>query len=199
MGSYCSGLRFARLSSGALTSVVPLNSLRSLRSLRSNSNGKLDHEARCARRLKFSAPRRCRNRPPRLQPAARAGRSGGSTWMNSRTVHNANGVFAVAVEYPGSEQPQHSSKGVSAQGGARVMRRRGSQSTWPRAQRASSTDSSRLSERSAPQGRGVSFATGHVIENRREVAKRPPHPRAPPCADTPLPPRTLNAKPTRNK
>ena len=49
---------------------LPPNSLRSLRSLCSNSGGKSDHEARCARgprALRFSAPNR---RPPTAWRAA---------------------------------------------------------------------------------------------------------------------------------
>jgi len=59
-----------RLRCGARLGVAPLNSLRSLRSLRSNRRGESVLDARCARRLQGCAPRRHRNRPLRVPPAA---------------------------------------------------------------------------------------------------------------------------------
>ncbi len=61
-----------RLRCGARPGVAPHNSLRSLRSLRSDRCGESDHEARCARRPQACAPRRPRNRPCRVPPAAKA-------------------------------------------------------------------------------------------------------------------------------
>ena len=113
-----------RLRCGARPSGASQNSLRSLRSLRSNSCDESDHEARCARRLKPSAPRRHRNRPHRALPAA--------LWrwcFLSRTT-------------PAPEQRR-----VRA-GWSAPLGRREAQRPWPRAKRESSSDSSQLFERS---------------------------------------------------
>jgi hypothetical protein len=61
-----------RLHCGARSEVARPNSLRSLRSLRSDNRRESVLEARCARRPRPCAPRRHRNRPRRVPPAAQA-------------------------------------------------------------------------------------------------------------------------------
>ncbi len=111
-----------RLHCGARSDVAPQNSLRSLRSLHSNNRGESVDEARCARRLRTSAPRRHRNRPRRAPPAAQ---------------HRL--LFSGRV--PRRVQQRRVRAGWSA-----PLERREAQGSWPRAQRASITDSSRLFE-----------------------------------------------------
>ena len=82
------------------------------------------YEARCARRLKPSAPRRHPNRPQRTPPAALCS---GVFW--SRTP-------AVALQRR------------ARTGHAAPRWRREAEGLWPRAQRGSLTDSSRMIERS---------------------------------------------------
>ena len=71
-----------RLRSGARFGVAPANSLRSLRSLRSDSAGEMVDEARCARRPRPSAPRRHKNRPRRVPPAAKPNGGGDPERLN---------------------------------------------------------------------------------------------------------------------
>ena len=61
-----------RLHCGARSEVARPNSLRSLRSLRSDNRRGSVLDARCARRPRPCAPRRHRNRPRRVPPAAQA-------------------------------------------------------------------------------------------------------------------------------
>ena len=113
-----------RLRCGARPSLASQNSLRSLRSLRSDSCDESVYEARCARRLKACAPRRHRNRAHRAPPAALYRLS--FSWR----------------ETPAAPQRR------ARTGHAAPLRRREAQGSRPRAQRESSTDSSRLFERS---------------------------------------------------
>ena len=92
-------------------------------SLRSNNGDESDNEARCARRPQPCASRRPGNRPHRAPPAAL------NQWWSS------------------GEQTQGHSKGACGQVAARRLERREAQGLRPRAQRASSTDSSPLFER----------------------------------------------------
>jgi len=119
-----------RLHCDARTRVVPQNSLRDLRSLRSNSRGKSVHEARWGAptlALRFSSPQKS---PP-----------AGST---CREVH----PWFVSPRMPPLVQQRHARAGVGA-----PLRCREAQGSWPRAQRASSSDSSTLSERSDRRSR----------------------------------------------
>ena len=114
-----------RLHCAARSGVAPPNSLRSLRSLRSNTRGESVDEAHAAR-----APTpalRCSS-PPKSRPAGSPCREVHGRWCS--------------LQRP-STCPQ---RRVRAGCGAPV-RRRGAQGSWPRAQRASRTDSSRLFER----------------------------------------------------
>ena len=113
-----------QLRCGARSGVVPKNSLRSLCSLRSNSFGKNEDEARCARRPLLCAPRRHRDRPHRVPPAAKQERR-----------HSNGGA-------PTGPPQSRVRSGCGA-----PLKRRVAQGLRPRAQRASSTDSSRLFER----------------------------------------------------
>ncbi len=113
-----------QLRCGARSGVVPKNSLRSLCSLRSNSFGKHEDEARCARRPLLCAPRRHRDRPHRVPPAAEQER------------RHSN---CCAPTGPPQSRVR---SGCGA-----PLKRRVAQGLRPRAQRASSTDSSHLSER----------------------------------------------------
>ena len=122
-GSYCGGRAARRLRCGARSGVALRNSLRSLRSLRSDNRSESDHEARCARRPHSCAPRRHRNRPHRVPPAARKG-----FWFSWRI-------------------PKTLPQSCARAGRGAPLRRRGAQGAWPCAQRTSSTFSSRLSER----------------------------------------------------
>ena len=114
-----------RLHCDARARVVPQNSLRSLRSLRSDSRGKSVHEARWRAptpALRFSSPQKS-------PPADSACRDNPQRWPASRT--------------PAAVQQRR-----TRAGGGAPLRRREAQGSWPRAQRASSSDSSRLFERS---------------------------------------------------
>jgi hypothetical protein len=114
-----------RLHCDARARVVPQNSLRDLRSLRSNSRGKSDHEARSRAptlALRFSSPQKS-------PPAGSA----------CREVHR----WFVSSRRPPLVQQRH-----ARAGGGAPLRCREAQGSWPRAQRASSSDSSTLSERS---------------------------------------------------
>ena len=113
-----------RLHCAARSGVAPPNSLRSLRSLRSNKRGESVDEARAAH-----APTpalRCSS-PPKSRPAG-----------SPCEVHG----YCCSRQTP----PRWLQRRVRAGCGAPV-RRRGAQGSWPRAQRASTTDSSRLFER----------------------------------------------------
>jgi len=147
-----------RLHCGARLGVASPNSLRSLRSLRSNSGDESVDEARCARRPRACAPRRHRNRPRRVPPAARQRR-----WCLSRE--------------PIPLQQRRARAGRSA-----PVRRREAQGLWPRAQRASSTDSSPLFERSERSERSefgdgprdrASQGSRRASDDRRAEARSP--------------------------
>jgi hypothetical protein len=114
-----------RLHCAARSGVAPPNSLRSLRSLRSNNRGESVHEARAAR-----APTpalRCSS-PPNSRP----------TGSPCREVHGR--WCSLPVLQPWLQRRVRAGRGAP-------LRRRGAQGSWPRAQRASTTDSSRLFER----------------------------------------------------
>jgi hypothetical protein len=113
-----------RLRCGARTQLAPHNSLRALRALRSDKRSESDVDARCARRAECSAPRRHRNRPHRVPPAAQHG-----LWFSTQTQRAS---------------PQ---RRVRA-GRSAPLGRRAAQGSWPRAQRELSSDSSHLFERS---------------------------------------------------
>ena len=113
-----------RLHCAARSGVAPPNSLRSLRSLRSDNRGESVLEAR------WRAPTpalRCSS-PPKSHPA-------GSPCRDSHGGWRLRGSARWWLQ-----------RRVRAGCGAPV-RRRGAQGSWPRAQRASTTDSSRLFER----------------------------------------------------
>ena len=131
-----------RLHCAARSGVAPQNSLRSLRSLRSNNCGESEDEARAARAptpaLRCSSPQK--SPPPgtacrEVHHWWRADRRGPLLWLQRRVR-----------------------AGCSA-----PLRRREAQDLWPRAQRASSSDSAQLFERrersersefcAGPQGR----------------------------------------------
>ena len=119
-----------RLHCDARARVVPQNSLRSLRSLRSNSRGKSVDEARSRAptlALRFSSPQKS---PP--------------TGSACREVHR----WFVSSRMPPLVQQRHARAGEGA-----PLRCREAQGSWPRAQRASSSDSSTLSERSDRRSR----------------------------------------------
>ncbi len=174
-----------RLRCGARPSVASQNSLRSLRSLRSDNCDESVYEARCARRLKPSAPRRHRNRPHRVPPAAlqrwvfqqratptpqqrrvRAGRAAPLGCREGESGGKRSGGPLAPCERPG------------------LLARRGLQGqvSWPRAKRELSTDSSRMSERSERSERSE-FCDGATrpsiagkserSEDRPSEAKRP--------------------------
>jgi len=180
-----------RLRCGARPGVAPHNSLRSLRSLRSNRCGESDNEARCARRPQAwpcrprrakpgrsqgtsgpldrlcpcSPPRRPRNRPHRAPPAAteRCSRRGNPLPQQQRRVRAGRGA-------PG--------------------RRREAQGSWPRAQRASMTDSAPLFERSERSERSE-FGDGAM---RPSIAGKPAQ-RAGRLREAPRPARTRLCRP----
>jgi hypothetical protein len=113
-----------RLHCAARSGVAPPNSLRSLRSLRSNNRGESVVEAR------WRAPTpalRCSS-PPKSRPAGSPCREAHGCWCSRQPA------------------PRWLQRRVRAGCGAPV-RRRGAQGSWPRAQRASTSDSSRLFER----------------------------------------------------
>jgi hypothetical protein len=110
----------------ARSGVASQNSLRSLRSLRSNSCDESVHEARAAR---VPTPALRCSSPPKSPPPGSA----------CREVHGGGGSMQTA--------PPCQQRRVRAGRGA-PLRRRGAQGSWPRAQRASITDSSQLFERS---------------------------------------------------
>ncbi len=174
-----------RLRCGARPSVASQNSLRSLRSLRSDNCDESVYEARCARRLEPSAPRRHRNRPRRAPPAAlqrswslpqtppasqqrrvRAGRAAPLGRREGEPGGKRSGGPLAPCERPG------------------LLARRGlqGQGSRPRAKRESSTDSSRMSERSERSERSE-FCDGATrpsiagkserSEDRPSEAKRP--------------------------
>jgi len=113
-----------RLRCGARPSVAAQNSLRELCSLRSNIRAESVYEARCARRLKASAPRRPTDRPQRAPPAA----------LDRWAFWPRKTLAALQRR--------------ARTGHAAPRRRREAQGLWPRAQRGSLTDSSRMFERS---------------------------------------------------
>jgi hypothetical protein len=114
-----------RLHCAARAGVAPPNSLRSLRSLRSDSRGESVDEARALRAptpaLRCSSPQKS----PLPDTACR------SSTAQTRL----------------QQIPRCLGKGAGGQPAARLLRSREAQGSWPRAQRASCTDSSRLSER----------------------------------------------------
>ena len=113
-----------RLHCAARSEVAPPNSLRSLRSLRSNNRGESDDKAR------WRAPTptlRCSS-PPKSRPAGNP----------CREVHE----WSCSLSTP----PPCLQSGVRT-GRSAPLERREAQGLWPRAQRASMTDSSRLFER----------------------------------------------------
>jgi hypothetical protein len=114
-----------RLHCAARSGVAPPNSPRSLRSLRSNNRGESVDEAR------WRAPTpalRCSS-PPKSRPAGSPCREAHGCWCS----------LQIPPPFPQS--------GVRA-GRSAPVERREAQGSWPRAQRASSSDSSRLFERS---------------------------------------------------
>ncbi len=111
-----------RLHCDARPGVASRNSLCSLRSRRSDNRDESDDEARCARRPQACASRRHRNRPHRVPPAAKLGLA---CFRRRATTVPQRRVWA------GCFAPS---------------RCREAQGSWPRAQRASSTDSARLFE-----------------------------------------------------
>jgi len=146
-----------RLHCDARARVVPQNSLRSLRSLRSNSRGKSVHEARWRAptlALRFSSPQKsppagsaCREVhrwfcSPRVPPSvqqrhARAGEGAPLRCREGEPGHKQSSGLLGPCERPG----RPARRGLQGQG------------SWPRAQRASSSDSSTLSERSDRRSR----------------------------------------------
>ena len=115
-----------RLHCAARSGVAPPNSLRSLRSLRSNSRGESVYEARAA----HAPTPALRGSSPPKSPAPRNA---------CRDVHR----LGLSLQTP----PTCGQSGVRA-GRSAPLGRREAQGSWPRAQRASITDSSPLFERS---------------------------------------------------
>ena len=113
-----------RLRCAARPEVAPHNSLRSLRSLRSNRCGESDDDARCARRPQACAAHRPTVSRRRIPPAAKA------VGLGSHAGHHhccGRGAYGQApVRLWGAEERR---------------------ACGPRAQRASCSDSSKLSER----------------------------------------------------
>ena len=136
---------------------LPHNSLRSLRSLRSNSCGKSDDEARCARGHEACASRRRRRAPPACPHAPSLNRGGlardHERWVSRQAVPGGGDVCS-------DEQRR---AGVGA-----------------RAVRASSSDSPQLSERSERSERSE-FCGATWAEQRSAVgAQRRPRASEPP-------------------
>ena len=136
-----------RLHCDARAGVVPHNSRRSPRSLRSNGCGKHDFEARgraptSARR--FSSPQKS----PRANSACREVHRGFASVRTPSMAQQrrARAGCGASLHTPPRVQQRHARAGCGA-----PSRRREVQVAWPGAPRASSTDSSPLSERS---GRG---------------------------------------------
>ena len=174
-----------RLRCDARPGVASQNSLRSLRSLRSDNCAESVHEARCARRPQAwpcrprrarrpgrsqrtnspqdclspcSPPRRHTNRPRRVPPAASH-----VYWLFDR-----------------GEKPWQQRRARAGRSAPR--RRREAQGLWPRAQRASSTDSPRLFERSERSERSefgggprdrASQGSRRASDDRRGEARSP--------------------------
>ena len=159
-GSHCGGRTACRLRCGARSGVAPRNSLRSLRSLRSDNRGENVYEVRCAHRPQPCAPRRHRDRPRRVPTSASEviGSSGqhnfpvpmlASQWFWSADRHGlgvpgpaGEGIWFFVRRAEASSLPSCARAGCGA-----PLRRGGAQLSRLRAQRASSTFSSRLSER----------------------------------------------------
>ena len=114
-----------RLRCGAHSGLAPRNSLRSLRSLRSNNLGESDERSA---RVRAPSPE-LRSSPPQKSPLP------GTTHRTEMRVVFGEKIGASAKPRAGVRRRRH-------------MRRRGTQGSWPRAQRASTSDSWRLSERS---------------------------------------------------
>ena len=174
LGAHAGAVGLAgRLHCDARARVVPQNSLRSLRSLRSDSRGKSDHEAR------WRAPTLalCFSSPQKSPPAGSA----------RREVHQRLSSPCV----PPSVQQRRARAGVGA-----PLRCREAQGSWPRAQRATSSDSSTLSERSDRRERsefGDGAARPSIAgESARSADRRgeaPQSARACLCRANPDPPR----------
>lgn len=120
-----------RLRCDARAGVAPQNSLRALCALRSNSCGEHVDEARFAWLPRPCASRRHRVSPQRPAPSA--------------------SLYNELIAYVGKPTASLSMRVASGLGVP--LGRRVAQGLRPRAQRASSTDSSRLSERSAQSAR----------------------------------------------
>jgi len=114
-----------RLHCAARSGVASLNSLRSLRSLRSNKRDESVYEARAAHTP--TPALRCSSPPKSPEPGCAC-----------RDLHR-RGCSSKAL-------PRWLQRRVRAGCGA-PLKRRGAQGSWPRAQRAPTTDSSRLFER----------------------------------------------------
>ena len=153
-----------RLHCAARARIAPQNSLRSLRSLRSDSCGESDDEARTA-----CAPipaLRCSSLPTSPPPGTAC-----------RETHRS---------WCAREPPPVQRRRVRAGGGA-CLRRREAQGSWPRAQRASSSDLPQLSERSERSER--SEFCGRPRDRASQGSRRPGADRrslAPPPARTRL-------------
>gem|GEM_PF-5261920 len=148
----CRGRCFARLHCGARSCGASRNSLRALWALRSDRRDESDDEARCARSRKPCAPRRGTG-APHPEPLGLC----------------SNGASVV----------RHASTRISL--GARcnlnglTLRRREAQIDGRRAPRASSSDSLRLSERSACRARSeLRDATVDRASQRSRAKHRPP-------------------------
>ena len=156
-----------RLRCDARSGVVRPNSLRSLRSLRSDRRRKSDHEARAAR-----AP----TPPLRFSPPLNSPRAGAACHDESRPLYSA------------SAPPLPRQRTVRA-GCSAIGRRRASQQARPRAYpRASSSCSSRLSERSERSERSELGDGPRLREAQgsRCLRHRPPGSRAAGCPGSPL-------------
>jgi len=114
-----------RLHCAARSGVAPPNSLRSLRSLRSDNRGESVYEAHAAH---APTPALCCSSPPKSRPAGSPCREVHGWWCS------------LPVLQPWLQRRVRAGCGAP-------LRRRGAQGSWPRAQRASTTDSSRLFER----------------------------------------------------
>ena len=135
-----------RLPCGARPRGASQNSLRSLRSRRSDNRDENDYEARCARHPVCCAPRRPRDRPRRAPSAARyfgwcsPPRPKAPLWLGSRLSMRPGVLYSP-------RKPEASPQRRVGTGRSAPLVRREAQGLRPRAQRESSTFSSRLFER----------------------------------------------------
>ena len=149
--------------------------------LRSNSRGESDIDARFACRPQSSAPRRPRNRPGRVPPAALP-----RFWVCDEEQEHAR---ATSPRWLFRQTPQTLPQRRVRAGRSAPLRRRGAEGLWPRAQRAQELTRCRClsaaerSERSEFGNGAASLSTAA----KSAVPRRPPKRSAPACPHAPLP------------